>query len=156
MSIIAWDGRTIAADKQATNNGFRHVTTKLHRSRCGVFVFAYTGDQDSAEGVRHWFEEGADADKYPAYQNDEKRWARLIVLTEQSMCIYERTPYPLAVEDSFMAWGAGRDYAIGALACGKSAREAVEVACRFDISCGMGIDEIVCRPWANDPSGDGR
>jgi hypothetical protein len=147
MSIIVWDGKSIAADKQATNNGFRHTTTKLRRS-LGL-VLAYTGDQDSAEAMVHWFEMGADVEKYPAFQNDEKRWARLIIVSEHNVIVYERTPHPLNIEDAFMAWGAGRDYAIGALACGKSAREAVEITCRFDISCGMGVSEILCRPWTD-------
>ena len=147
MSIVAWDGKTLAADKQATNNGMRHLTTKLKRGR-SLRVFAYTGDQDSAEGMLQWFEDGADAAKFPAYQNDKERWARLIVASEGGLVIYERTPHPILVDDAFMAWGAGRDYAMGAMACGKTAREAVEIAMRFDTSCGLGIDEIVCKPWS--------
>lgn len=147
MSIVAWDGKSLAADKQATNTGLRHLTTKLRRGNQCRLVFAYTGDQDSAEGMVKWFEDGAEADKFPAYQNDKERWARLIVASDGGLVLYERTPHPIPVLDPFMAWGAGRDYAMGAMACGKTAREAVEIAMRFDISCGLGIDEIVCVPW---------
>lgn len=34
------------------------------------------------------------------------------------------------------AWGSGMDFAIAALACGKDAVGAVEIACRFDIHSG--------------------
>jgi ATP-dependent protease HslVU (ClpYQ) peptidase subunit len=44
------------------------------------------------------------------------------------------------VEDPFMAWGSGRDFALGAMAMGATAREAVAVACRFNVYCGNGID----------------
>lgn len=41
-----------------------------------------------------------------------------------------------------MAWGSGRDYAMGAMARGANAKEAAEIAMRFDNGCGMGIDVV--------------
>jgi ATP-dependent protease HslVU (ClpYQ) peptidase subunit len=46
------------------------------------------------------------------------------------------------VEDPFIAFGAGRDYAMAAMHLGCDAHRAVEVACVFDTGCGMGIDTL--------------
>jgi len=46
------------------------------------------------------------------------------------------------VEDAFCAMGGGRDYALAAMFLGKSALEAVQVACALDITCGKGIDVL--------------
>lgn len=43
----------------------------------------------------------------------------------------------------FWAAGSGADYAMGAMAAGKDAKEAVEIACRFDINCGLGVDVLM-------------
>jgi ATP-dependent protease HslVU (ClpYQ) peptidase subunit len=56
-------------------------------------------------------------------------------------------PHSMIYEDKFIAWGAGRDYALAAMHLGKNSREAVEVACALDNTCGMGIDilELSCQ-----------
>lgn len=93
--------------------------------------------------MARWFEEGADREKWPKCQDKDDTWCRLIVVNGLGAFFYERLPVEIRVEDSFMAWGSGRDFALGAMACGKSACEAVEVACKFDTGCGNGIDAIV-------------
>lgn len=140
MSVIAWDGQNIAADKQATCAGMRITTTKLKRLESGEVV-GYTADQDSAEAVVSWYANGADPTKWPTCQADKEAWARLIVFRKDGIYVYERQPFAVKCEDKFMAWGSGRDYAMGAMARGATARQAVEAACLFDTSCGMGIDE---------------
>jgi ATP-dependent protease HslVU (ClpYQ) peptidase subunit len=64
----------------------------------------------------------------------------LIVWDAQGLRYYEDGPIPETVEHGFWAFGSGRDFAIAAMACGKSAREAVEIACQFDTGCGLGVD----------------
>ena len=44
--------------------------------------------------------------------------------------------------DRFMAIGSGRGEAIGAMAMGASARQAVLIASRYDISTGRGVDVV--------------
>jgi hypothetical protein len=140
VSVVAWDGKSIAADKQATSSGLRIRTTKMRE--LGSEVLAWTGDQGSGEAVAQWYADGADPAKWPESQKDKEDWARLIVAGANGVKCYERQPIPVRVEDEFQAWGAGRDYALGAMARGATAREAVEIAMRFDASCGLGIDEF--------------
>lgn len=140
MTTIAWDGKTLAADKQATCAGLRGTTTKIRRTPTG-HLMAWTGDEDSGRAVAGWYEEGADPAKWPKCQEDKELWSRLIVVN----CVgeaftFERQPIAMRVEDAFMAWGSGRDFAMAAMHCGKTAREAVTVASHYDVSTGMGVD----------------
>lgn len=140
MSVIAYDGKTVAADKQATCMGLRLTATKIKTLLSGE-VLAWTGEQDSGEMMAAWYADGADPKKWPSCQNDKDLWCRLIVFgTDGKVKTYERQPVAFAMEDATMAWGSGRDYAIGAMAKGADALEAVQIACRFDNGCGMGID----------------
>lgn len=140
MSVVAWDGKIIAADKQATNGGLRMRTTKLRRIASGE-VLAWTGEQASGEVVAKWYADGADPEKWPEVQADKERWARLIVASPSGVKVYEQEPIALPVEDHFAAWGAGRDYALAVMALGFTAAKAVEVASMFESSCGLGMDE---------------
>lgn len=69
VSVIAWDGRTLAADKQATSNGVRFTTTKIRRLPSGD-VLAWTGDEDHAHMVAKWYEDGADPGKWSKVQKE--------------------------------------------------------------------------------------
>ena len=141
MSVVAWDGRFIAADKQATNSGLRIKTTKMRKLNSGE-ITAWTGDQDSGLALARWYEAGASHEKWPDFQKDKENWTRLIVAGPRGVVFFEQQPEPQVVEEPFMAWGSGRDFAMGALAHGATAEEAVIITCRFCITCGLGVDVI--------------
>lgn len=146
MTTIAWDGKTIAADKAFTNGNARGITTKMRRLPNGD-ILAWTGDQDSALMVVQWYEQGADPVKWPECQKDKEGWARLIVAHKGRIYYYGRQPVWTEVEGEFEAWGAGADFAKAALHCGKSAKEAVEIASLYDVGTGCGVTvEIIQKP----------
>lgn len=144
MSVIAWDGYTIAADKQATVAGLRVTTTKLRRicrPDCIPEVIGYTGDQDSGMMMAKWYEDGADPAQFPECQKGDD-WSRLTVADKYGVRIYERQPVAVKVEDLFAAWGSGRDFAMAAMHLGQSARDAVVVASQYAEGCGRGVDSF--------------
>lgn len=140
MTVIAWDGKTLAADKRMVNCGRGSTCTKLYR--VGENAVAFSGDADGGREMLVWFRAGADPDKFPARCRHEKDWTLMVVANKDGLCFYERTPYPVQVEDPFFAAGSGGDYAMAAMHLGKTAREAAEIACLFDTGCGNGIDEL--------------
>jgi hypothetical protein len=146
MSVVVWDGKSVVADKQATCAGLKLTATKIRRVGDGL-ILAWTGEQDSGEMMANWYVLGQDPAKWPSCQADKDLWCRLVVFhTDGSVETYERQPVPFPMLDAFMAWGSGRDYAMGAMARGATAREAAEIACRFDNGCGMGFDELQLAP----------
>ena len=143
MSVVAWDGKTIAADRRAVCAGAHFTTTKIrriHRPDRIPEVLAWTGDQDSGEMMAQWYESGANPAAFPECQKDKDAWARLIVADANGCKFYERQPVAVRVEDKFCAWGSGRDFALAALHLGFGAVTAVQVAIEISTDCGNGVD----------------
>lgn len=140
MTVIAWDGTTLAADKRVVYVGMPRTVTKIFRVANALVGIA--GDGAQGMDMVRWIECGSDREKFPAAQRDKEQWATVVVVNGAGLWLYERTPEAMRIEDSFYATGSGRDYAMAAMHFGKSAREAVEIACLFDVNCGNGIDEL--------------
>lgn len=141
MTIIAWDGKTLAADKAATSVGYRRTVTKLYAVPDGMVAFA--GDGDRAMALLDWFRKGRAQDEYPKFQNDSDTVVDAMFIDWNGVCwAYGKWPYPQRGEDKFNASGHGRDFALAAMHLGYSARIACEVACKLDTYCGNGIDTM--------------
>lgn len=141
MTVIAWDGKTLAADKRAVLAGFQGGTvTKIHRWPGGLCAFA--GDLDIGMQMVAWLRGGARPEEFPKRQADENAASFLVVNADGTTVRYERAPIPLLFENVKQAMGSGRDYALAAMHLGCDARRAVEVACALDQNCGNGIDAI--------------
>jgi ATP-dependent protease HslVU (ClpYQ) peptidase subunit len=140
MTTIAWDGKTLAADKRASCGSLARTVTKIFRFNDELL--GYSGNFDCGMEMLDWYRNGRDPAKFPLMQRDRDDWTTFVVISKSGIGFYERAPVLLAVEDPFYATGSGRDFATAALACGKNAREAVELACRFDVGSGNGIDTL--------------
>lgn len=139
MSVVVYDGKSLAADRQITIGDLRVMGSKMRVIIEGGKVLAWTGHQDSGLAMARWYQAGARPEHWPDCQKGEN-WSRLIVAHYDGFHCYEHTPEKLILDVPFMAWGAGRDFALGALAMGATARQAVEVACRFSVMCGGGVE----------------
>lgn len=138
MTCIAWDGKTLAADKRAVSGGgiARTVTKIKQVNGC---LTAITGDWDVGAEMRMWFADGAIAEKFPPKARDDK--STLIVIdADGGIAMWATGPVPMIVEQAMCSWGSGRDFAEAAMYLGCDARRAVEVACAFQTDCGNGID----------------
>ena len=138
MTVIAFDGKTLAADKAATNSGFRATVTKIHRVH-GALV-ALVGDEAALMAGFAWLHGAMNPHDYPEAMKttDSLMW----VIRKDEFLRYGAGPYPARVEDRFLATGTGRDYALAAMYLGHDAVRAVEVACALDNACGNGIDTL--------------
>lgn len=137
MTVIAWDGKTLAADRQYTSAGMRRTAPKMFRVRDGIAAFC--GVATDALELLQWLRGDRRPEDFPTAcrASDD---VQVILVTDGKVHSYESSPYPLVYEDPFFAAGSGRDYAMAAMHCGKTAAEAVEIACLYETGCGMGID----------------
>lgn len=139
MSVIAWDGKTLAADKRACLGTLIRTVTKIYKVNSALV--AYAGDADAGEEMLAWLVDGAVPKDFPPHQRNDDRWSGLLVIwPDGTLWKYERTPYPLKFPPQQFAIGSGRDFALAAMFLGKDAVEAVHVACAFDSGCGNGVD----------------
>lgn len=140
MTVVAWDGKTLAADKRGIAGGLPFTVTKLFRAADRLIGFS--GNADRMGQLRNWFESGMDPEKYPQIDKDAPAWC-MAIRRNGTIERYEASPYPIIVEEKQHAMGNGRDYALAAMHLGCDAARAVEVACHFDANCGNGVDTLV-------------
>lgn len=148
MTVIAFDGRYVAADKMAVANCLPRSVTKLH-----VFagkVLAFNGGYAHGLAMVAWFRGGCVGGLPPC--PDMKESAYLTVFEwGKSILQFEDMPVPCVFDaDQTFAAGCGRDFAVAAMHCGKSAREAVEIASLYHTNCGLGVDVIDLREIASE------
>lgn len=142
MSVVAWDGKTLAADRMGVSADMRSQMSKIMVIGPPPEIIAWTGSHEQGLTLAAWYRAGADPESWPEFQKDHDNWTRLIVWRQgENPEIYEQLPVPQTVQDEFMAWGSGRDFAMGAMFAGASAADAVRAASAFNIYCGLGIDQ---------------
>ena len=141
MTVIAWDGRTLAADKRACNGTMIATVTKIRRAPDGSLIGS-AGNSDAGEEVMAWYERGADPKEFSDNMRNRDDFAGLLVIRpDGEVWKFERTPYPIRFSTPF-AIGSGREFAMAAMYLGHDARKAVEVACALDCGCGNGVDQL--------------
>jgi len=152
MTVIAWDGHTLAADKLADYGGMNCTVTKIflvHDYKVGKdFLVGVAGELSFGLQMIEWIKAGRDPLSFPVAQTSKDDWQPVCVIEPDSAftLIYERTPFPIQYEHRAFAIGSGREFARAALYLGKTAVEAVGVANALCISCGNGIDTLTFKP----------
>jgi ATP-dependent protease HslVU (ClpYQ) peptidase subunit len=127
VTTIAWDGQTLAADAQATH-GDRitgHVV-KVHRLGNGGLV-AVLGFSPGAHQLLDWLKAGKPGEQPSA------EGALIHITPQREFVVYEGGGSEPSPEAPFKAWGSGAALAIGAMAAGATAEEAVLIASHYDI-----------------------
>jgi 20S proteasome alpha/beta subunit len=145
VTVIVWDGKTLAADKRASYGGMICTVTKIFR--VGDRLVGGAGDAAFVLAMVAWVRFGRRGEDFPAAQGSKDDWQPLLVIEpDGKILIYERTAYPIYYEQDCMVVGSGREYARAALHLGKTAAEAVQVAIDLDHNCGNGIDTLELQP----------
>lgn len=142
MTTIAFDGETLAADRKM---GDRYNVQKIFKVPGGYA--AGCGDYDFIIEIVNWLAEGSDRDNIPALpekDNDGDAKAEVIVISNLGKVTWLTWPFlrPVPISEKKVAYGSGGDIALGAMAAGATARQAVAIACRFDPNTGQGIDAV--------------
>jgi hypothetical protein len=141
MTVIAWDGQILAADKLACFGATKGTVTKIFRFKNELL--AITGCLSAGMETMQWYTEGAVKADYPPSNRMQNEGASLIVIKQdKSVWKYEKSPVPFRVEGSFCAFGCGDESALIAMECGANALRAVELVIKYNSGCGNGIDVL--------------
>lgn len=141
MTIIVWDGKTLAGDRQSTYGNAKRYATKIFRARDGAALVGFAGSAAVGMEMLHWFEEGMDPSKFPELQKvKDEHVNMLVVWKDGTIQEFGRTAYAEQIDGPFVALGCGHDFALAAMHCGRNAVEAVELTCQLDVHCGGGAD----------------
>ena len=134
MTIIAYKDGIVAADRLGVEAGLMVRAQKLFR--LNDEVIAITGDLERATEMYKWYESGGMGALPPA-QNGS--WGNMIVFSKKRVKVYSNLGVPLFRTEKVMAFGSGRDIALGAMNSGSSAIDAVKLASKLLDSCGRGV-----------------
>lgn len=139
MTTIVWDGEILASDKQCSWDNLKTTVTKI--SEVDGFLFGCAGNYAHAQTLIEWFMSGADPKTFPDCQKGDDHVDMLVITPDRDIHIYGQSPYPMDfTETQKVAIGSGSEFALGAMAMGADAVQAVEVASAHDINTGQGID----------------
>lgn len=141
MTVIAFDGHVLAGDRKATFGGTPNASRKVHRvvKDGTVGLFGFSGSGSFCRAYLHYLR----TDERWTEPRGEYTWTVLCVGADGM--VWQRTDNACGWEPvgrRQWAIGSGADYALGAMAAGKTAREAVLIAARLDNSCGLGVDVV--------------
>lgn len=141
MTVIAFDGKTVAADKRCSFPGKNVGVTKIFRVSVDEVLVIY-GSGHSSTFAREWIAKGKpDIDFTP--RGDDVKPSFAVIHRNGVVSRYEGSRFPLVTDaQSQYTEGSGRDYAAAAMLLGCDARKAVAVACELCQDCGNGIDVI--------------
>ena len=141
MSVIAWDGKTLAADRQASFGG--RVTTSVKIFKHEDKLIGLIGPHESSCRLYNWILNGMNPVSFPRELESDGAIPIVYVIPRTGHAVkFEDCAYPIVVKDEFWAAGSGGDLALGAMAMGATAEEAVEVASKYNIYCGCGVDRF--------------
>lgn len=142
MTVIAWDGKVLAGDKQTTGEDqgrLRWIARKVYRVKGADGehrLIGCAGDTGDCQLYVRWAR---------GFVKDRPNFTSLEVLCiDQRRRIWwadQRMHWQL-VRSRFIAIGSGGDFAIGAMAAGKGARVAVRIANKLSSTCGFGVDVV--------------
>lgn len=145
MTTIAWDGKTLAGDRLCTDGRTKSERRKVMQYALRAELIAYAGRVDVGDEMVQWYLfDVSRREAFPAGQRDDNTSVTLIVVERSGDIIeYGITPCPIRhSKPQFYAIGSGREYAMAAMHCGKTAAEAVEIAAVYDLYTGGGVDVV--------------
>lgn len=132
MTTIAWDGAVLAADNAAWTGDVCERDLKIEPIKVGKekFIIARCGYAAfTSEAIRFMTGETKHRPNWNEYSNDMtagSMWG-LLVAADGSAFKVQANMALTKIYDPFMAIGAGREIALGALAAGATAVQAVQI-----------------------------
>ena len=138
MTIVVWDGTTLAVDRGVTDGFTMWEQDKAWK--LDDIVITGSGHMASVIAMRDWYMNGSNPDTFPNKLVMGDNYSELIVVSRAGLIRFEKTYIPFEHGHNKCAFGSGKDFAYGALAMGATAEQAVSIANHFSIHCGMGVD----------------
>ena len=140
MTVIAWDGKTLAADKLGVWDGMKVTLRKIEVAR-GCLV-GIAGSSGKSEELMAWFKNGAIPSELPEFQRGSD-WCPMIMINAAGhVHIYENAAMPARLYNDKVAIGSGREVAATAMHLGLDAANAVRVCSELLNGCGNGCDVL--------------
>lgn len=139
VTTIAYRSGVLAADRQANQGNLKTKGTKLFR--IGNVAVGFAGNFANGRAFCRWL---LTDQKEDCPIGDDTH--ALVMNLETGDCeLWEAPGIGLPIEDEFAAIGTGYHFAYGAMEMGADAKKAVQVAAKWDVNTGHGVQVIKAR-----------
>lgn len=129
MTTIAWDGTTLATDSQETHGTYATYGSKKLYKVNGCLV-AVAGRADRCQQFIDWVDNGFEGDKpFDEGKGEDSDFVALVVDAKGKAFAYYDSLVPVPAP-SKQAFGSGGPLALGLMASGLTAKQAVELMCK--------------------------
>jgi hypothetical protein len=145
MTVIVWDGTTLAADREAGDNWIKcNSVTKI--ARIAGHLVGCAGPASAAREMQAWFAGGADPATFHESLRKLDSLTMLAIAPDGTITVYQNTPYPVIYVPGQIgnryAIGSGKEAAMAVMLAGHDARRAVEITSLVCAGCGNGVDTL--------------
>lgn len=150
MTVVAWDGETLAVDCQATRGYVKEKSKKgwyalnpkprPPREKRLCIIAAVGCRKHTLLMKNHFVENGFSESIRDLGIPDDTESSYLVIVTNKGLYIY--SPNGLWEEYGIVptAFGCGKECAMGAMHAGADAKKAVEITNQLITGCGMGVE----------------
>ena len=141
MTTIAFDGRYIVSDSLQGSQDFDSPVPAVKLLQDGDTVYAICGYFAWFDAWIKWHKDGYDPNNTPVCKFPNSETDFIVFRGGECVTFSSEMPYP---DKAFAgeAFGSGRKYAMGAMAFGANAMQAVEVAIKLDPGSGGPVQVI--------------
>lgn len=144
MTTIAWDGTTLAADRCSWSGGVRRGVRKVFKVTApggSRYLVAFAGDGSFAMAVLAWMRGGRRPDPLGFLTQNELGNQCCLAIDERRRCwSLSNNLFWHPMRERIFAFGAGQEFAWGALEAGASARRAIEITAKRSDYAALGVD----------------
>lgn len=139
MTTIAWDGKTLAADRRVSYNSISDASrTKISKTDKGLCGAA--GTSSIAAAFQRWFIAGEEGE-VPPLAKDGEQATGFIIRPDGRRFMYDSYGY-YEVDCGPFALGTGYEIALGAMTAGCDAVGAVAAAAKYDGFTSWEVDSL--------------
>ena len=137
MTTIAWDGKKLAGDRK-TVDICMYAGTKVFKVGKGkeTYLVGASGNSSDCDAFVGFAERGfKDRPKFTDFTG-------IRIAKDGTVTRYDEMPNESVFKPKLYAIGSGGKYALGAMAMGASAADAVKIASEMDPYTGLGVDVV--------------
>jgi hypothetical protein len=139
MTVICFRDGVLAADRLITDHWEHRLGDVAKIFRTKTASYGYSGYWGDSGLFKEWVRTELDPTRRPQFNAD----LELIRIDANGAAFSAgKTPIFQAINAPFFALGSGRYLAMGAMAFGATAEEAVRIAIQYDTGCGGEVDVI--------------
>jgi hypothetical protein len=147
MTTIAYDGTALAADRASWSGPARRAVRKVFKLRAPDgrrFLIGFSGSGDYAHAVLAWMRGQRQRPEWRDYLKSEDMDRQFAVVIDEQRRVWQLSNQLVYTpsRERIYAYGAGHEFAWGALEAGATAAQAIRIAIKRSDYAGLGVDTV--------------